>query len=123
MLLSFLKVRVVVNNEEIYPLENDKPVLIQIKENNPKIVITDGFHFTKPIQLTYRAPSYYHFRVVCTIDDLQLFGGSFLLIIFYLFGFFTVFFILKLLSFLPVICFLAVYYLNRKSFMRIVQDH
>jgi len=116
-------VRVIVNNEEIYPLDSNKPVLIRIKENYPKIVVTDGFHFTEPIKLTYHEPSFYHFKVICAIDDIQLLGGSLFLIVFYLFGFFSGLFILKLISFLPIICFLALYYLNRRSFMKIVQDH
>jgi hypothetical protein len=114
---------VIVNNKEIYPLLSNKPVVIEVKENYPRIVVTDGFHFTRPVELTYKVPSYYRFKVACTIDDLQLLGGSFFLIFLYLLGFFTGFFILKLLSFVPVICFLAVYYLNRRSFIKIVQDH
>jgi hypothetical protein len=116
-------VSVIVNNKEIYPLLSDKPVVIEVKENKPRIVVTDGFHFTRPVELIYKVPSYYRFKVACTIDDLQLLGGSFFLIFLYMLGFFTGFFILKLLSFLPVICFLAVYYLNRRSFIKIIQDH
>ncbi|MBS1920342.1 MAG: hypothetical protein JST17_08820 [Bacteroidetes bacterium] len=53
VLLSFLKIRVVVNGNMIYPLIKNQPLVISVKENHPKIVITDGFHHTKPLELVY----------------------------------------------------------------------
>ena len=111
-----------VNNNEIYPLLNDKPVIIPVKDNHPKIVVTDGFHFTKPIELIYKGPSYYHFKVVCAIDDMQFFGGFVFLAFFYIFGVFTGFIVLKLLSFLPGLIFLFLFYINKRAFIQIKQD-
>lgn len=112
----------IVNNKEIYPLNNTEPVIIEVKDKHPRIVVTDGFHFTRPIDLTYKQPSYYHFKVVCSIDDLQLLGNAFVLIVFYLLGFFTDTFVLKLLSFLPILYLLFAYYIDRNSFIQIKQD-
>lgn len=112
----------IVNNKEIYPLTNTEPVIIEVKDNHPRIVVTDGFHFTRPIDLTYKQPSYYHFKVVCSIDDMQLLGNAFVLIVFYLLGFFTDTFVLKLLSFLPILYLLFAYYIDRNSFIQIKQD-
>ena len=117
-----LNVRVIVNNKEIYLLSNTEPVVIEVHENHPKVVVTDGYHFTKPVDLTYKQPSYYHFKVVCAIDDMQLLGNFFILILFYLLGFFTGVFILKLLSFLPILYLLFAYYVDRNSFIQIRQD-
>ena len=122
MLLSILNIRVIVNNKEIYPLNNTEPVIIEIKDNHPRVVVTDGYHFTKPIDLTYKQPSYYHFKVVCAIDDMQLLGNFFILALFYLLGFLTGVFILKLLSFVPILYLLFAYYLDRNSFLQIRQD-
>ncbi len=119
-LMKFLAVRVIVDSRDIYPLLTNKPVVIPVASNHPSIIATDGFHYTKPLELIYREPSYYRFRVTCAIDDLQLLGGSFLLILFYLLGFLTGFFLLKILSFVPLLWFLVVYYINRKQFIRIV---
>ena len=122
MLLSILNIRVIVNNKEIYPLNSTEPVIIEIKDNHPRVVVTDGYHFTKPIDLTYKQPSYYHFKVVCAIDDMQLLGNFFILALFYLLGFLTGVFILKLLSFVPILYLLFSYYLDRNSFLQIRQD-
>ena len=112
----------IVNNKEIYPLSNEDPVVIEVKDNHPKIVVTDGFHFTRPIDLTYKQPSYYHFKVVCSIDDMQLLANAFVLIAFYLLGFFTGVFVVKLLSFLPIFYLLFAYYIDRNSFIQLRQD-
>jgi hypothetical protein len=121
VLLSFLDIRVVVNNNEIYPLLSTEPVVIPVEKDYPKIVVTDGFHFTRPLELTFKQPSYFNFDVVCAIDDLQLLAASLILVILYMLGFLTGFFILKLLSFAPIAWVLVYYYFNRKNFIRIVK--
>jgi len=108
-----------VNDKEIYPLVSNKPVIIEIKDDSTQITVTDGFHFTKDIKLDFRRPSFYRLKVVCAIDDMQLLTGFFLLAIFYLLGFYTGLLPLKLLSFLPLIYFLFLYYINRKEFIRV----
>lgn len=121
VLLNFLKVRVIVNDKDIYPLLNHEPVVIPVEKDNPKIVITDGYHFTKPLQLTYRQPGYFNFNVVCAIDNLQLLAAGLILAILYLLGFWTDFFFLKLLSFTPIAWMLAYYYINRKGFLKLTR--
>ena len=118
-MLSFLKLRVVVNNREIYPLLNTEPVVIAVEKDCPRIVITDGFHFTRPVELVFKEPSYFNFSVVCAIDDLHLYTAFSFLIIFYLLGLFTGALAFKVLSFVPIAWLLAHYYFNRKEFIRI----
>jgi hypothetical protein len=120
VLLSFLKIRAVVNGKEIYPLLNTKPVVIPVEENNPKVVVTDGYHITKPLKLVYQDMPIYCFKVSCAISDLQLFGGFIVLAILYLTGMFTGIMPIKVFSFLPLIYLVTFYYLNRKEFLRLV---
>ena len=119
VLLSFLNIRVIVNNKEIYPLLTTQPVIIPVEKDQLSIVITDGFHFTRPLRLTYDQPGYFNFEVTCIVEDLQLPGGSLLLVICFLLALFTGFLVLKILSFLPIIWFLFFYYVNRKDFLQI----
>lgn len=116
-----MKIRVVVNNQDIYPLPDTRPVIIPVEKDYPEIVVTDGFHFTKPLELAFRQPSYFNFDVVCAIDDMQLLGASVLLVVFYLLGFLTGLFFLKLVSFAPVGWFLFYYYIRRRDFIRLVR--
>ena len=120
MLLSFLKIRAIVNGREIYPLLTTKPIVIPVMENNPKVVITDGYHITKPLKLVYNDLHTYCFQVGCAINDRQLLIGFLILAILYISGLATGMLILKVFSFLPLICLLMFYYLNRKEFIRLI---
>ena len=120
-MLSFLKVRVIVNDKEIYQLVNGEPVVIPLQQDNPNIVITDGYHFTKPLKLTYKKPGYFNFDVVCAVSDFQLLGGLLVLSMLYMFGFLTNIFFLKLISFTPIIYLLFYYYINRHRFLRVTR--
>jgi hypothetical protein len=119
VLLSFLKVRVIVNNRDIYPLSNSQPVIIPVQVNHPKLVVTDGFHFARPMELNYDGPGYYRFNVECAINDLQLLGGAFFLVLFYLWGFFSGWFFLKAAAFVPILLFIFYYYIKRKQFIKL----
>ena len=120
MLLSFLKIRAVVNGKEIYPLLNTKPVVIPVPENNPRIVVTDGYHITKPLKLVYNDLHIYCFKVACAISDWQLLAGFLVLSILYLTGMFTGIMPIKIFSFLPLVYLLTFYYLNRKDFIILI---
>lgn len=119
VLLSFLNIRVIINGNEIYPVKQGQRVVISLENNNPKVVVTDGYHFTKPLELVYHHLHTYYFKIVCAIDDTQLLAGFCVLVLFYLFGFATGIFILKLLSLFPILYFLFLYYINRKEFIQI----
>ncbi len=108
-----------VNGTQIFHLRNDQPVTITVEQNHPKVVITDGYHLTKPVELVYHHLDTYYFKVICAISDEQLLAGGLLLIVLYLVGFFTGVFALKLLSFAPIIWILIQYYLMRKDFIQI----
>lgn len=119
--MSFLKIRAIVNGKEIYPLLNTKPILIPVQQNSPRLVITDGYHITKPLKINYKeADTYCSFEVKCAIGDWQLFWGFVTLSAFYLSGYLTDILMLKIFSFLPMIYLLAFYYLNRKEFIRLI---
>ena len=120
MLLSFLKIKAIVNGKEIYPLLNTKPVVIPVMENNPRIVITDGYHITKQLKLVYKDLPTYCFTVACAISDRQLLLGFLVLSVLYLTGLQTGLLILKVFSFIPVIYLVFFYYLNRKEFIRLI---
>lgn len=109
-----------VNGKEIYPLLTTKPVVIPVNENNPRIVVTDGFHITKPLKLVFNDIHIYCFKVACAISDRQLFIGFAVLAAFYLSGMFTGISVLKIFSFLPLVYLLAFYYLNRKDFLKLL---
>lgn len=119
ILLNFLRIRVIVNGKDIYYLRANEPVWISVEENNPKVVVSDGYHFTAPMELVYHHLHTYYFKVICVIDNVQLLAASLLIAVLYLTGFYSGIFIIKLLSFAPILYFLFFYYINRKEFLQI----
>lgn len=89
-------------------------------ENNPRLVITDGYHITKPLKLVYKDLHTYCFKVTCPINDRQLLIGFIALVVAYLSGLYTGLLILKVFSFLPLVCLVMFYYMNREEFIRLV---
>jgi hypothetical protein len=101
-------------------LLNTKPVVIPVMENNPRIVITDGYHITTPLKLVYKDIPVYGFKVECAITDRQLLIGFIILAGLYISGLYTGLLIFKFFSFVPLIYLLFFYYLNRKEFIRLI---
>jgi hypothetical protein len=119
LLINFLNIRVIVNGKDIYTLPPNKPVLISLQEKNAKLVATDGFHITKPLELSYHLPHTYHLKVVCAIDDNLLSVGIVLLVIFSAVGLISEITLLKWFGFFPIVYFLFIYYIKRKNFIQI----
>lgn len=123
VLLSFLKIRVVINKRQIWLLSDCNPVVITLTQNDAQLLATDGFHFSRPLTLHYpKEGTYFRLKIVCAIDDRSLIVGSLILAISYLLGFYTGFLLLKIISFFPLIYFLLFYYVNRRDFIQVKQD-
>jgi hypothetical protein len=118
-LLRFLRLKLVVNGTYIYALVKNKPIVVTIPTNPSRIVVTDGFHITRPLELTYSHTKTYYFQIVCGIEDGQLLAGAILAAILYMMGLTSGFLFLQLLSIVPILYFIFLYYINRKEFIQI----
>jgi len=87
--------------------------------NPTRVVVTDGFHITNPIELTYSTKHTRFFKIVCIIEDEQLLVGFVLTAILFAMGATSGIIFLQLLSIVPIFCFLFFYYIKRKEFIRI----
>lgn len=118
-LLRFLRLRLIVNGTYIYSLVTNKPIVVTIPTNPSKIVVTDGFHITKPLELTYSYTKTYYFKVVCGIENDQLLIGTIIGVVIYMMGVTSGLILLQLMSISPIIYFLFLYYIKRKEFIQI----
>jgi hypothetical protein len=117
--LWFLKLRLIVNGTYIYSLVKNKPVIVSIPTNPSKIVVTDGFHITKPLEVTYSHRHMYHFQIVCGIQNDQLIIGAIIAALVYMMGVTSGMVFLQVLSTAPILYFLFLYYIKRKEFIQI----
>lgn len=111
--------RVVVNGNAIYQLEKERSIVIPLESNRPKLVVTDGFHYTQSLEVACNRITTYYLKVVCAIDDNLIAVGLLLLGLFYIVGLVSGILLLQCLSFLPIIYFLYYYYVNRKEFIKV----
>ncbi len=117
-MLQFLKLRLVVNGMHIYHLRKNKPILVTMPTNPSRIVVTDGFHITRPLELRYRQ-QVAHFDIACAVNNDVLVGGAIFMLMFFAMGATSGVFVLQLFSLLPVIMLLFVYYIKRQAFIQI----
>lgn len=118
-LLNFFNVRVVVNGNQIYQLDKERSVVISLETNHPQLVVTDGFHYTRSLEVACNQLTTYYLKVVCAIDDNLIAVGLLLLGLFYVVGLVSGIVLLQILSFLPIVYFLYYYYINRKEFIKV----
>ena len=119
VLLNLYKVRVVVDGSKIYQLEKDSSIEIGCSNSRPRIVVTNGFHHSPCYEVKYNQKQVSYFNVGCALDDNLLAAGGLLLILLYLAGLTSGILLLKVISFLPILYFLYVYYINRKEFIQL----
>lgn len=108
-----------VNGHNIYSLVRNKPIVIDMPTNPTKLVVTDGYHITDPLNVTYSRNYTRYFTIVCVIEDAQLIIGFILTLVLYAMGFTSGILFLQLLSTAPVFYFLFLYYIRRREFIRI----
>ncbi|HEU0063468.1 MAG TPA: hypothetical protein VFQ58_00490 [Flavisolibacter sp.] len=94
-------------------------MVIDIPSNPSRVVVTDGYHITKPLDLIYSYTHTYYFKVVCAIEDDQLIVGFIIIVLLFAMGATSGIFFLQILSLLPLFYFLFLYYINRKEFIQI----
>ena len=119
LVLRFLKLKVVVNDNYIYSLVKNKPVVIDMPTNPSRIVVTDGYHITPPIYMAHSPVSTKFYLAACVIDDDQLLVGLIITLLVYFMGSTSGSVFMQLLSIGPIIYFLFLYYINRKGFIQL----
>ena len=87
--------------------------------NPTKLVVTDGFHITNPVNVTYSRDYARYFTIVCVIEDAQLIVGFIMTLVLYAMGLTSGIIFLQLLSLVPIFYFLFLYYIRRNKFLRI----
>jgi hypothetical protein len=93
--------------------------VIEMPTNPTQLVVTDGFHITSPLNVTYSKNYTRYFTIVCLIEDAQLVVGFVITLVLYAMGFTSGIIFLRLLSIAPVLYFLFLYYIKRQSFIRV----
>ena len=103
----------------IYSLQKGRPIVVTMPTNPARIVVTDGFHITGPVQISYSPQQKYYFTIACIIENDVLIGGGVLMTLLFFMGFTSGLIFLQLLSMVPIFYLLFLYYIKRKEFIQI----
>lgn len=117
-MLRFLKLRLIVNGMHIYPLRKNKPVFVTMPTNPSRIVVTDGFHVSRPMECPHRRRTGY-FTIACAVDNDLLVGGAIFMLMFFAMGATSGVLALQVFSLLPLLYVLFLYYIRRREFIQI----
>ena len=106
------------NDHDIYEFREKRPVIIPCSGNVTKLVVTNGFHYSRVV--TVRSRSGFHFyEVESFIDNIQLLTG--LVMVFLFFGIYVLSGIVFFMLFanVPILIMLFLFYIRRKDFIQV----
>lgn len=108
-----------VNGMHIYSLQKGQPIVVTMPTNPARIVVTDGYHITGPVQITYLPQRKHYFTIACIIENDVLVGGGILMTLLFFMGLTSGLLVLQLISMSPIVYLLFLYYIKRKEFIQI----
>ena len=103
----------------IYALRKGKPIVVTMPTNPSRIVVTDGFHITAPVQISYSPQRKHFYTIACIVENDVLVGGALFMTLLFFMGLSSGFLVLLVLSAAPILVLLFLYYIKRKEFIRI----
>ena len=107
------------NGMHIYSLQKGQPVVVNMPTNPARIVVTDGYHITGPVQISYSPQRTHYFTIACVVENDVLVGGGIFMMLLFFMGLTSGLFVLQLLSMSPIFYLLFLYYVKRKEFIQI----
>lgn len=119
MLLDFLDLRVVINDQLIYPLYLRQPIGLTFQTLQLNIVVTNGFHITPRLQVPYQPGKLYRLQVGCAIDDPLLLSGLLATALLYIIAFFSGWLLPSILCFIPMLMGLYRFYFQKARFLKV----
>lgn len=117
LLLRLLPLRMVVNGSDIYSLREKQPLIISTRHCPAQLVVSNGFHFSPPVQLDTLQQDKYALEVDCQIDDIRILSTVFVTIL--LFGFYWITGMrgMQVAANIPLLYLLWLFYFRRKQML------
>lgn len=119
-MLNLLDLRVIVNDTVIYYLKPGHPLLLRLAATQPlTMVFSNGFHITQRLHVPVLPGTTARLVVGCLLDDHWVVALFLLTGLLFVAGVFSGFYIVQLVSFVPVLCGLYLFYGRRKAFLQV----
>jgi len=114
-----LKLYVVVNDNHIYQLNEQEPLVLDEHDLPVKLVAKNGFHFSKPAHIKRHNADKILIGVGCKADNGTLWGGIGFSLLFFIIFFASGLYVVLLLANLPLLYLVYKFFLKPKEFITI----
>ena len=118
LLLRLLKLRIVVNDHEIYECREQKPVVITDTKPGTFFTISNGFHSSRRMSVNKNSGLLFY-EVGSFIDNIQLLTGFVLTLLFFLIFIFTGIRLFMIAANLPLLIMFILVFLKKKDFIQV----
>lgn len=110
---------VVVNDNHIYQLKEQEPLVLDEHDLPLKIMAKNGFHFSKPKNINKRNGDAVLIGIGCRADNGTLWGGIVFSILFFILFIATGLYFILLLANLPLLYLAFIFFIRSKEFITI----
>ena len=118
ILLRVLKLRIIVNDHDIYEFREKRPVIIPCTGDVTKIVVSNGFHSSRIVTVRSK-PGFHFYEVESFIDNIQLLTGLVLVFLFFAVYVFSGIVFFLLFANVPILIMLFLFYIRRHDFIQV----
>ena len=110
---------IVVNDNHIYQLKDQEPLMLDEHDLPLKLVAKNGFHFSKPKNIKKHNTDAVLIGISCRIDNVTLWGGVLFSILFFSIFLMTGLYFILLLANLPLLYLVYIFFIKPKEFITI----
>lgn len=118
-MLRVLKLYVVVNDNHLYELMEQQPLVLDEHQLPVKLVVKNGFHLSKPFHIRKYHAENILIGIGCEVDNGRLWGGIIFSLLFFIIFAATGLYIMLLLANLPLLYLVYKFFLKPAEFITI----
>ena len=118
ILLRLLKLRIVVNDHDIYECKEQKPVVIADIKPGTFFKLSNGFHSSRKMTVNKNHGMLFY-EIGSYIDNIQLLAGIVLTVLFFLIYIFTGIRLFMIAANLPLVIMFFLLFIKKKDFIQV----
>lgn len=117
--MRVLKLYVVIDDTRIYELKEGFPLLVECHQLPVKIIVKNGFHFSKPFHISKPYASPLYLDIGCEADNGRLWGAVLLSVLLFVLFMGTGLHIFLIIANAPLLFIIYKFYIRPKEFFTI----
>src|SRR5260221_6834797 len=117
--MRVLRLWVVINDSNMYDLDEEKPVMIEADHVPMKIIVNNGYHSSKPFLIQQPVDTPLYIEVGCTTDNVRLWGSIVSSMLLFALFFVTELQVILILANIPIFYLMYQFFGKHKEFITV----